>query len=131
MVELIALRRVTPRSAAKRSVFSEQEIAARTDTNGKPIKVLDFMLVKHLDKPIGLIDLLEKGSDNAKRQIKELQEKLATKSAAAPTSPRSVRSDLRPATSSAAVLEKKISVSFQSSLLTLIQLNCHTFFLKT
>lgn len=58
------------------------------------------------------VEDLEKGSDNAKRQIKELQEKLATKSAAAPTSPRSIRSDLRPATSSAAVLEKKISVRF-------------------
>jgi len=59
------------------------------------------------------VEDLEKSNDGAKRQIKELQEKLTSKasSVASPTSPRSVRSDLRPATSSAAVLEKKISVS--------------------
>jgi hypothetical protein len=57
------------------------------------------------------VEDLEKTNDGAKKQIKELQEKLSSKpSVTSPTLSRSVRSDLRPATSSAAVLEKKISV---------------------
>ncbi|XP_065335876.1 uncharacterized protein LOC135936824 isoform X2 [Cloeon dipterum] len=59
------------------------------------------------------VEELEKLNESNQRKMKELQEK--AKAASTPTSPRTVRSDLRPATSSAAVLEKKISVLEEES----------------
>lgn len=56
------------------------------------------------------VEDLEKAGETARKQVKDLQDKLANKASAAPLSPRNVRSDLRPASSSAAVLEKKITV---------------------
>ncbi|XP_059483833.1 uncharacterized protein LOC132201592 isoform X2 [Neocloeon triangulifer] len=60
------------------------------------------------------VEDLERASETNQNQIKELQEKLSAKLPLTATS-KGVRSDLRPASSSAAVLEKKILVLEEES----------------
>lgn len=46
------------RLTAKRSVYSEAQLAGFGATNAKPVKVIDFLLVGHLD-PLMMLDELE------------------------------------------------------------------------
>lgn len=49
------------RLTAKRSVFSEVELREIIDESDRPVKVIDFLLIGHLDPPIELRQLIETG----------------------------------------------------------------------
>ena len=49
------------RLTAKRSVFSESELQEMIDESERPVKVIDFLLIGHLDPPIELQRLIETG----------------------------------------------------------------------
>ncbi len=47
------------RLTAKRSVFSAEELEAMGATNNSPVRVIDFLLVGHLEPTVGLNDLVD------------------------------------------------------------------------
>jgi hypothetical protein len=49
------------RITAKRSVYSEDQLAAFRASNARPVKVIDFLLIGHLDPPMKLADLNREG----------------------------------------------------------------------
>ncbi len=49
------------RATARRSVFSLREIEEQVEEKSAPLKVIDFLLVGHLENPIGLNDLMTVG----------------------------------------------------------------------
>jgi hypothetical protein len=49
------------RITAKRSVYSEAQLAAFRATKTDPVKVIDFLLIGHLEPPIELADLVKEG----------------------------------------------------------------------
>ena len=49
------------RLTAKRSVFSEAELKVMIDRSGAPVRVLEFLLVGHIEPPIPLPELLASG----------------------------------------------------------------------
>jgi ribosomal protein S18 acetylase RimI-like enzyme len=49
------------RLTAKRSVFSERELTGWIDASPSPVKVIDFLLVGHLDPPVPLRTLIAEG----------------------------------------------------------------------
>ena len=49
------------RITAKRSVYSEEQLAAFHATKARPVKVIDFLLIGHLDPPMKLTDLNRHG----------------------------------------------------------------------
>ncbi len=49
------------RSTAKRSVFSEEELEALLHDRDAPLKVIDFLLIGHLERPVFLEELLATG----------------------------------------------------------------------
>ena len=49
------------RLTAKRSVFSEIELKEMLDGNISPVKILDFLLMGHLEPPMSLSDLVSSG----------------------------------------------------------------------
>ena len=49
------------RATARRSVFSLSELEQLVNAAPAPLKVIDFLLVSHLQNPIGLTDLMESG----------------------------------------------------------------------
>jgi len=52
------------RHTAKRSVFSADELAAMTPRPSSPVKVIDFLLIGHLQPAVPLSDLLAQGVFN-------------------------------------------------------------------
>jgi hypothetical protein len=64
------------RLTAKRSVYSEAKLAAFEATSQRPVKVIDFLLVGHIDPTIKLTELLEMGVFNRKppRSISQLSD---------------------------------------------------------
>jgi hypothetical protein len=49
------------RLTAKRSVFSVEDLDAMEATSESPVRVIDFLLVGHLQQPLSLDTLLEEG----------------------------------------------------------------------
>jgi hypothetical protein len=49
------------RITAKRSVYSEEQLAAFRATKARPVKVIDFLLIGHLEPPVNLDDLNSEG----------------------------------------------------------------------
>ncbi len=49
------------RLTAKRSVYSEEQLAAFNATKKRPVKVIDFLLIGHIEPPIALSDLTTAG----------------------------------------------------------------------
>jgi hypothetical protein len=49
------------RITAKRSVYSEEQLAAFHASKAHPVKVIDFLLIGHLEPPIKLVDLNSEG----------------------------------------------------------------------
>jgi hypothetical protein len=49
------------RITAKRSVYSEEQLEGFHVSQARPVKVIDFLLIGHLDPPIKLIDLKREG----------------------------------------------------------------------
>lgn len=49
------------RLTAKRSVFSAEDLEAGRATRDDPVKVIDFLLVGHVDPPIMLAKLMHQG----------------------------------------------------------------------
>jgi ribosomal protein S18 acetylase RimI-like enzyme len=49
------------RITAKRSVYSEEQLAGFCASQARPVKVIDFLLIGHLDPPIKLVELNSKG----------------------------------------------------------------------
>lgn len=49
------------RITAKRSVYSEEQLAEFQASEERPVKVIDFLLIGHLDPPIKLADLNSEG----------------------------------------------------------------------
>jgi hypothetical protein len=64
------------RHTAKRSVFSADELAAMTPKPSSPVKVIDFLLIGHLQPAVPLSDLLAEGVFNNRppQSIAELGE---------------------------------------------------------
>jgi hypothetical protein len=52
------------RMTGKRSVYSEEKLAAFDATEERPVKVIDFLLVGHIDPSINLNDLMHLGVFN-------------------------------------------------------------------
>jgi ribosomal protein S18 acetylase RimI-like enzyme len=49
------------RITAKRSVYSEEQLEGFHASQARPVKVIDFLLIGHLDPPMTLIDLKREG----------------------------------------------------------------------
>jgi len=49
------------RITAKRSVYSEDQLAEFRASDAHPVKVIDFLLIGHLDPPMKLVDLNREG----------------------------------------------------------------------
>jgi len=49
------------RITAKRSAYSEEQLAGFRANKDRPVKVIDFLLIGHLDPPIKLVDLNRHG----------------------------------------------------------------------
>jgi GNAT superfamily N-acetyltransferase len=49
------------RSTAKRSVFSAKQLERMQNSDSSPVKMIDFLLVGHIDSPIGLQTLIALG----------------------------------------------------------------------
>lgn len=49
------------RITAKRSVYSEAQLAGFRATKANPVKVIDFLLIGHLEPPMKLADLIKQG----------------------------------------------------------------------
>jgi ribosomal protein S18 acetylase RimI-like enzyme len=49
------------RITAKRSVYSEEQLAGFRASKARPVKVIDFLLIGHLDPPMKLVDLISEG----------------------------------------------------------------------
>ena len=49
------------RITAKRSVYSEEQLAAFCASQTRPVKVIDFLLIGHLEPPMKLVDLNSEG----------------------------------------------------------------------
>jgi hypothetical protein len=64
------------RHTAKRSVFSADELGAMYPSPSSPVKVIDFLLIGHLQPTVPLSDLLKQGVFNNRppRSIAELGE---------------------------------------------------------
>jgi hypothetical protein len=64
------------RHTAKRSVFSADELGAMNPTPSSPVKVIDFLLIGHLQPAVPLSDLLAQGIFNNRppQSIAELAE---------------------------------------------------------
>lgn len=52
------------RLTAKRSVYSEEQLAAFNATKKRPVKIIDFLLIGHIEPPIALCDLTAAGVFN-------------------------------------------------------------------
>jgi len=52
------------RLTAKRSVYSEEQLATFKATKARPVKVIDFLLIGHIEPPIGLSELTATGVFN-------------------------------------------------------------------
>jgi hypothetical protein len=64
------------RHTAKRSVFSVDELGAMNPRPSSPVKVIDFLLIGHVQPPVPLSDLLAQGifSNRPPQSIAELGE---------------------------------------------------------
>ena len=49
------------RLTGKRSVYSDEQLAAFEPSKGRPVKVIDFLLIGHLEPSIQLEDLKQEG----------------------------------------------------------------------
>ena len=49
------------RATARRSVFSLDELQELVDESEAPVRIIDFLLVAHLSRPIGLVELTRSG----------------------------------------------------------------------
>ena len=49
------------RITAKRSVYSEEQLAEFNASEEQPVKVIDFLLIRHLEPPMKLVDLNGEG----------------------------------------------------------------------